>query len=335
MPWDATRLRVAPMAADGWPGASGWPPAAPRSRSPSPNGRPTASSTSSPTGRAGGTCTACATAPAIESLAPMDAEFADPAWVFGRSSYGFGPDGSIVATPRRNGRDEIVHIVPGRILGEVETPYTEFESLVVGRCRDRRRRRSADRADGPRPVRPDDAGRPGILRTGEHPDLGPGARVGRPRSIEFPWVAAAGPPTRSTTRPTNPGFRAPEGEKPPLVVLSHGGPTSNAYAGLDLVKQFLTSRGIGIVDVDYGGSTGYGRDVPPAARRAVGCRRRRRLRRGGAVPRRARRRRPGSAGHRGRQRRRLHDPRRPAFRDVFAAGISLFGVGDLELLDDG
>jgi dipeptidyl aminopeptidase/acylaminoacyl peptidase len=57
----------------------------------------------------------------------------------------------------------------------------------------------------------------------------------------------------------NAGFEGPPDERPPLVVLSHGGPTSSTSTGLDLAKQFLTSRGIAVVDVDYGGSTGYGR----------------------------------------------------------------------------
>ena len=60
-------------------------------------------------------------------------------------------------------------------------------------------------------------------------------------------------------RPVNPVYRAPEGERPPLVVMSHGGPTSAASSALNMEIQFFTSRGIGVVDVNYGGSTGYGR----------------------------------------------------------------------------
>ena len=60
-------------------------------------------------------------------------------------------------------------------------------------------------------------------------------------------------------RPHNRRFRAPEGELPPLVVTSHGGPTAQASSGLSVGYQILTSRGIAVVDVDYGGSTGYGK----------------------------------------------------------------------------
>jgi dipeptidyl aminopeptidase/acylaminoacyl peptidase len=60
-------------------------------------------------------------------------------------------------------------------------------------------------------------------------------------------------------RPRNPGFTAPEGELPPFVVLVHGGPTAQAGLRVSPAIAFYTSRGIGVVDVEYGGSTGYGR----------------------------------------------------------------------------
>jgi dipeptidyl aminopeptidase/acylaminoacyl peptidase len=59
--------------------------------------------------------------------------------------------------------------------------------------------------------------------------------------------------------PSNPDVRAPEGERPPYIVWVHGGPTAQSLPRLDLEKAFFTSRGIGIIDVNYGGSTGYGR----------------------------------------------------------------------------
>jgi dipeptidyl aminopeptidase/acylaminoacyl peptidase len=59
--------------------------------------------------------------------------------------------------------------------------------------------------------------------------------------------------------PANPGMTAPDGELPPFIVHVHGGPTSNSVPAVSLEKAFFTSRGIGIIDVNYGGSTGYGR----------------------------------------------------------------------------
>jgi dipeptidyl aminopeptidase/acylaminoacyl peptidase len=59
--------------------------------------------------------------------------------------------------------------------------------------------------------------------------------------------------------PTNRSYAGPDGERPPLVVMIHGGPTSAARPAFNLAVQYWTSRGIAVVDVDYGGSTGYGR----------------------------------------------------------------------------
>src|SRR5439155_7142264 len=60
--------------------------------------------------------------------------------------------------------------------------------------------------------------------------------------------------------PKNPEYEAPQAEKPPILVLSHGGPTSASPPTLRYELQYSTSRGIGVVDVNYGGSTGYGRE---------------------------------------------------------------------------
>ncbi|RJQ79405.1 S9 family peptidase [Pseudonocardiaceae bacterium YIM PH 21723] len=61
-------------------------------------------------------------------------------------------------------------------------------------------------------------------------------------------------------QPVNPDHRAPEGEKPPFLVHVHGGPTSAGSGALDLQLSYFLSRGIGVVVVNYGGSTGYGRE---------------------------------------------------------------------------
>ena len=81
--------------------------------------------------------------------------------------------------------------------------------------------------------------------------------VSRPEPIAFP--GDGGESYGFFYPPVNPEFAAPDGELPPLVVVVHGGPTAHDPAALDLQVQFLTSRGIALVDVNYGGSTGYGR----------------------------------------------------------------------------
>ena len=194
-------------------------------------------------------------------------------------------------------------------IGEVEMPFTELDALRVGADRDRRRGRRAGRSGGRRPLRPGRrwrrpascAGRARSPST-RRPSRGPSRSSSR--------RPAAGPPTRSTTRRPTRTSSAPDGEKPPLIVLTHGGPTSNASTALDLGQAAPDQPR------DRRRRRRLRREhrlrprLPPAARRAVGRRRRRRLRRGGAVPGRARRRRSRPAGDRGRQRGRLHDPRR-------------------------
>jgi dipeptidyl aminopeptidase/acylaminoacyl peptidase len=79
-----------------------------------------------------------------------------------------------------------------------------------------------------------------------------------PRSIEFPTEGGL-TAHAFFYPPTNPEFDGPDGERPPLIVESHGGPTGNTTSAFSLGVQFWTSRGFGVVDVNYGGSTGYGR----------------------------------------------------------------------------
>ena len=268
--------------------------------------------------------------PSIEALAPTEAEFADPAWVFGRSSYGFLPDGSIVATPRRAGRDQLVHIRPGRLVGDVDTTYTEFEGLIVGANAVVAVVGSATEPTVLARFDPTTLAVAGILRRSSSLTLDP-AVISEPEAIEF----AVGTDRLAHALyypPRNPDFCGPSDERPPLVVLSHGGPTSNASSALDLTKQLLTSRGIAIVDVDYGGSSGYGRayrrelagrwglvDVDDCVAAADFL-----VRRGNVDPERLAIA-GGSAGG-------YTTLAALAFRDVFRAGISRFGVGDLEAL---
>ncbi|HSK51117.1 MAG TPA: prolyl oligopeptidase family serine peptidase [Clostridia bacterium] len=330
MPWDATRLRVAAIAPDGSLGipelvAGGleesivqpeW----------SPGGE--LHFVSDRTGW--WNLYRLADGPRLDPLAPMEAEFADPSWVFGRSSYAFLADGSIVAAARRSGRDRLFHVRPGNLVGEVESASTEFEWLfaaagavvaVVG---------APDRPSAVVRFDPETLAPAEVLRqaAAESPDA---AYVSRPESIAFP---TSGGRTAYALYypPLNPDFEGPAGERPPLVVLSHGGPTANASTALDPAKQLLTSRGIAVVDVDYGGSTGYGRayrrlldgawgrvDVEDCAAAALFLAER------GDVDRARLAIKGGSAGG-------FTTLAALAFKDVFSAGISLFGVGDLEAL---
>jgi dipeptidyl aminopeptidase/acylaminoacyl peptidase len=96
-----------------------------------------------------------------------------------------------------------------------------------------------------------------ILRTSNEQNLYP-AYFSVPRPIEFPTEAGL-TAHGFFYQPQNPDFVAPENERPPLIVKSHGGPTSAASTALSLSIQFWTSRGFAVLDVNYGGSSGYGR----------------------------------------------------------------------------
>ncbi len=85
--------------------------------------------------------------------------------------------------------------------------------------------------------------------------------------IEFPTKSRQGKAYAYYYPPKNPEFFAPGGEKPPVVIMIHGGPTASASPGFDLAKQFWTSRGFAVADVNYGGSTGYGRKYRKALQR--------------------------------------------------------------------
>jgi dipeptidyl aminopeptidase/acylaminoacyl peptidase len=268
--------------------------------------------------------------PRLEPLAPMDAEFADPAWIFGRSSYGFLADGSIAAVARASGRDQLLHIAPGELIGEVETSFTEFTGLQVG---PKGVLVLVGSPGGPAMVvrlDPETLALTGVLRRASSIALDQ-ALIAVPESINYPT-------SRGRTAhalfysPRNPEFAAPDDERPPLVVLSHGGPTSNAWTSLDLGIQLLTSRGIAVVDVDYGGSAGYGREYRRALDGAWGivdvddciAAAEFLVARGDVDPDRMAIM-GGSAGG-------YTTLAALAFRDTFSAGISHYGVADLETL---
>src|SRR5262249_3946820 len=134
----------------------------------------------------------------------------------------------------------------------------------------------------------------------------------------FPFPSVAGRVAHGFYYPPrNPAYAAPAGDRPPLIVRCHGGPTASASATLDPAVQFWTSRGFALVDVDYAGSSGYGRGArpPPPRRRGeggrggvgrVGSRGRGGLRAGGALRRCSRVGRSRAARRPGFERRWLH-----------------------------
>jgi dipeptidyl aminopeptidase/acylaminoacyl peptidase len=268
--------------------------------------------------------------PRLEALAPMDAEFADPAWIFGRSSYAFLGDGSIVAFARSGSHDRLFHVLQDHLVGEVVTPFSEFEGLMASAGSVAAMVGAPDRPTAIVRFDPETLEPVEVVRAAS--ELAPQpADISRPEPIEY--ATSGGRIAHALFyAPVNADFEGPAAERPPLVVLSHGGPTSNASTALELSRQFLTSRGIAIVDVDYGGSTGYGRsyrqllngnwgkvDVEDCVAAALFLADR------GDVDAERLAIMGGSAGG-------FTTLAALAFTDVFRAGISLFGVGDIEAL---
>jgi dipeptidyl aminopeptidase/acylaminoacyl peptidase len=191
-----------------------------------------------------------------EALAPMEAEFTYPDWVFGEHTYDWLPDGRIAAMYTRGGTDFVAVIDGGRV-HTVALPFTEISSLVAWRSG--LAAVAASGTDGEAVVTIDpDTGATEVVRAAREQAVDP-RFVSEPRAIEFP---TEGGRTAHALYypPVNPDFAGVAADLPPLVVMSHGGPTSAASPALNLTKQFFTSRGIAVVDVNYGGSTGYGRE---------------------------------------------------------------------------
>ncbi len=196
----------------------------------------------------------------VQALCPRAAEFGRPQWVFGQSTYAFLSSGQLVCTYGEGGRGHLARLDIGAgALDPIATPYTEFGQIRVAGgkivCR------AGSPADLPAIVSIDPGdGTVAILRRSA-PAAGEETwrrHFSLPRHLAFPTgnglTAHA-----NYYPPANPDCLPPAGEKPPLVVKCHGGPTSAASTVLDLRIQYWTSRGIAVLDVDYGGSTGYGR----------------------------------------------------------------------------
>jgi dipeptidyl aminopeptidase/acylaminoacyl peptidase len=193
-----------------------------------------------------------------EPLYGMEAEFGLPQWGFGMSTYAFLSEGSIVCTYIRGGEFHlaVLDVASGRLEG-VDVPYSVVSGVKVGGGRVFFRGGSPT---GPTSLVALDAenGDAEVVKRSREAVPDPGY-LSVPRPIEFPTEGGL------TSHaffypPENRDFEAPEGEKPPLVVSSHGGPTAMTTASFDLSLQFWTSRGFAVLDVNYGGSSGYGRE---------------------------------------------------------------------------
>jgi dipeptidyl aminopeptidase/acylaminoacyl peptidase len=266
-----------------------------------------------------------------EALCPMEAEFGAPQWVFRMSTYAFESDSRIVCAFNERGTWGLATIDTGTLeMKRLDVPHTDIstvraiggEAFYLG----------GTPTESPAVVRVSlESGAIEVLRRSSSAAI---AReyLSVPVSVEFPteggksayafFYAAA-----------NRDFAGPADEKPPLIVISHGGPTGASTATLRLSIQYWTSRGIGVVDVNYGGSSGFGRayrerlngkwgivDVDDCVNAA------RYLTAKGEADGDRLMIRGGSAGG-------YTTLAALTFRDVFKAGASYYGVSDLEALE--
>ncbi|HEY6396021.1 MAG TPA: S9 family peptidase [Solirubrobacteraceae bacterium] len=200
----------------------------------------------------------------VDPLVEIDADIGEPHWEFGVSRYAVLADGRIVFARWRDGFDGLAIRLADGSVRDLDLPFNEIRSVRTGRgssvlvvAATATEEPSVSRiglADGAaieslqtlRPARK-------LEQLGGHASY-----LSRPQPIRFP--SADGRTANALYYPpVNPTCVGPEGERPPLLVEIHGGPTGSAWPSLSLGTQYWTSRGFAVVDVNYGGSTGYGR----------------------------------------------------------------------------
>ena len=272
---------------------------------------------------------------AVQALCALAAEFGMPHWAFGDSTYGFRSDDDIVCAYIEDGISRLAQLscVTGT-LAPIANPYQEIRHLRVAG--------SVVALLGGAPAIPTELARIDLgsgVNPSEHEVLA--------RSIDVLLDAADLSVPESVTYPTtgnrmahafhypprNAHYQATPGSKPPLMVISHGGPTSMATSTLKLATQYWTSRGFAVLDVNYGGSSGFGRAYRDALKGQWGVidvddcvAGARYLVARGMVDGDRLVIRGGSAGG-------LTTLCALAFHDVFKAGASYYGVSDLKGLD--
>ncbi len=266
----------------------------------------------------------------IEPLCEMEAEFGRPQWIFRMSTYAFESADRIVCSYNERGTWRLARLeISTRQIEPFDMLYTSIENVqATPRC-------AVFTAGSPNEVTSIvqldlNTGGSEVLRRSTTLTIEAGY-LSSPQTIEFPTehglIAYA-----FFYLPQNQDYVAPSEEKPPLLVLSHGGPTSATSPTLNFMIQYWTSRGFAVLDVNYGGSTGYGRayrerlngqwgvvdvnDCVNAARYLVEL---------GKVDEERLAIRGGSAGG-------YTTLCALTFRDVFRAGASYYGVSDAETL---
>lgn len=271
------------------------------------------------------------------------AEIGAPQWVFGTQQWAELPDGRLVVVITEAATDRLAVLEPGGALTPIPTDVVAVADLAATA-------RGTILVNGATATR-----LPALVELALDGSLvaehrAPETLIGEHGPVDEAWFSTArpftytsggaGPAGQGGSRqahaflypPTGAGFHGPVGERPPLVVMGHGGPTAHASPALSLRIQYWTSRGFAVADVNYGGSTGFGReyrrllngtwgivDVEDVIAVAT------ELAAAGEVDGERMAIRGGSAGG-------FTVLRALTESDVFSAGTNLFGVADLEAL---
>ncbi|THH06289.1 hypothetical protein EW145_g4187 [Phellinidium pouzarii] len=200
---------------------------------------------------------------------PVDQDFAEPGWRLGDSYCAVLTPETVLCTALRAGRSVLYRLDLARgTLRELPCPWVHV--TAVRRIDTRSAVFVGEPVDDPKQVILITVGSPADADDAETRFTVPSAALATaPAKINKTYFAAPRPLTLKTRTgaplhavfypPTNPGFRGPEGARPPCIVNAHGGPTGIASQALSMSVQFYTSRGFAWVDVNYGGSSGYGR----------------------------------------------------------------------------
>jgi dipeptidyl aminopeptidase/acylaminoacyl peptidase len=207
----------------------------------------------------------------VEAVLDVGADIAGPQWRFGARRFALLGDGRVVLAHPRAGADRLAVRETDGTLRELDLPYTAFRSVTAAG-------RSVVCVAGSPTSEPvvlrvaADDGAAAVLRPARDLGVDP-AWFSRPEHITFPTPergTGIGQAHALVYPPTNPEAAAPEGTLPPLLVVVHGGPTAATTSVLNPEVQYWTSRGFCVADVDYRGSTGYGRRYREALRGAWG-----------------------------------------------------------------
>jgi dipeptidyl aminopeptidase/acylaminoacyl peptidase len=264
----------------------------------------------------------------IENICPIEAEVGEPQWLFGKSTYAF-LNNKIVFSYNKEGSFYLGILDPKtKIWQKIPHQSAYIEQMRSGKECVRFLESFTNKEKAL--VQLDNATGYPIKTILSKPPLVTSEYISQP--VHMAFQSSGHIAYGFFYPPFNKNYKAPSGERPPLVVMIHGGPTSQAKAEFSLSKQFWTSRGYAVFDINYAGSTGYGRnyrhlldgkwgilDVEDCANGALW------LVKQGLVDGNRLLIRGGSAGG-------YTTLAALAFKDIFKAGASYYGVADITAL---